>query len=170
MFCSNNYAFFYYTVSGLDSEASWAIQVSRIESSMVWFLEHFGLKFFVSNLTLSVLVSQLSTPNFSLHNSYKIKYLVKRKWELIKQSKLLKIKITILLSLFNEKYGLSWENFTIQLGLKGLISKFSREHVSFFRSPTNWLVPLEWVPQWPALDHLKLRTYCMYSIISTVIL
>ena len=32
--------------------------------------------------------SPLSTSNFSLHNTYKIKHLVIRKWELIKQRKL----------------------------------------------------------------------------------
>ena len=34
-----------------------------------------------------------------------------RKWELIKQSKLLKIKSKILSNLFNEKYGLKFGEF-----------------------------------------------------------
>ena len=46
-----------------------------------------------------------------------------RKRELIKGSKLLKIKNKIFLNLFNEKYGLKFGEFlTIQLGLKGLIT------------------------------------------------
>ena len=53
--------------------------------------------------------SQLSTPNFSQHNTYKIRYLEMKKWELIKQSKLLKIKI--LSNLFNEKYGHKFGEF-----------------------------------------------------------
>ena len=44
-----------------------------------------------------------------------------RKWKLIKQSKLLKIKSKTLSNLFSEKYGLEFgENLAIQLGLKGL--------------------------------------------------
>ena len=50
--------------------------------------------------------SQLSTPNFSLHNTYKIRRLVMRKMRIIKQSKLLKIKSKILSDLFNEKPSL----------------------------------------------------------------
>ena len=45
------------------------------------------------------------TPNFSLHNTYKVWHLVMRKWDLIKQIKLLKIKTKILVILFVEKYG-----------------------------------------------------------------
>ena len=55
--------------------------------------------------------SQLSTTNFSLYNTLKIWHLVMRKWELIKQSKLLKIKSQILSNLFNEKYGLRLGEF-----------------------------------------------------------
>ena len=55
--------------------------------------------------------SQLSTPNFSLYNTYKIWHLVMRKWELIKQSQILKIKSQILSNLFNEKYGLRLGEF-----------------------------------------------------------
>ena len=40
--------------------------------------------------------SQLLTPNFSLHNTYKIRQLVMKTWGLIKQSKLLKIKSKVL--------------------------------------------------------------------------
>ena len=43
-----------------------------------------------------------------------------RKWELLKQNKLLKINNTILSTLFNEKHELKLREFTIQLGLKGL--------------------------------------------------
>ena len=55
--------------------------------------------------------SQLSTTNFSLYNTYKIWHLVMRKWEVIKQSQLLKIKSQILSNLFNEKYGLRLGEF-----------------------------------------------------------
>ena len=55
--------------------------------------------------------SQLSAPNFSSLNTYKIGHLVKRKWEVIKQSKLLKIKNKILSNLFNGKYGLKLGEF-----------------------------------------------------------
>ena len=54
---------------------------------------------------------QLSTPNFSLHNTYKIRHLVMRKRELIKQNKLLQIKNKILSNLFNEKYELNLGEF-----------------------------------------------------------
>ena len=63
--------------------------------------------------------SQLSTPNFSLHITYQIKHLEIRKRELIKQSKLLKIKNKILSNLM-KSIGSSWENLITQLGLKGL--------------------------------------------------
>ena len=49
--------------------------------------------------------SQLSTHNFSLHNKYNVRHLVLRNWELIKESKLLKIKSKILSNLLDEKYG-----------------------------------------------------------------
>ena len=49
--------------------------------------------------------SQLSTANFSLYKTYKIRHLVLRKCGLIKQNKLLKIKSKILSNLFNEKYA-----------------------------------------------------------------
>ena len=55
--------------------------------------------------------SQLSTPNFSWHNTYKIRHLVMRKWQLIKQSKLPKINSKILSNLFNEKYELKLGEF-----------------------------------------------------------
>ena len=58
--------------------------------------------------------------NFSLHNTYKTGHLVMRNWELIKQSKQLKIKSKILLNLFNEKYGHKFGEFNNWLGLKGL--------------------------------------------------
>ena len=60
--------------------------------------------------------SQLSIPNFSWHNTYKIRHLVVRKWELIKQSKLLKTNSKILSDLFNEKYGLKLGEFNNTTG------------------------------------------------------
>ena len=90
----------------------------KFPSRIYWYIKELWNKQFsgkwVVNLTISMQTfllnafspSQLLTPNFSLHNTYKIRHLVVRKWELIKQSKLLKIKIKILSSLFNEKYGL----------------------------------------------------------------
>ena len=60
--------------------------------------------------------SQLSTPNFSLHNTYKTILLVMRKWELIKQSKPLKIKSKTLSNLFNEKYELKLGEFNNAIG------------------------------------------------------
>ena len=62
--------------------------------------------------------NQLSTPNFSLHYAYKISHLVMRKCELIKQSKLLRIKDKILSNLFDKKCGLKLEE--LQIGLKRL--------------------------------------------------
>ena len=55
--------------------------------------------------------NQLSTPNFFLHIIYKIRHLVIRKWDLIKHSKLLKIKSKTLSNLFNEKYRLKLDEF-----------------------------------------------------------
>ena len=60
--------------------------------------------------------SQLLTPNFSLHNTYKIRHLVMRNWEMIKQSKLLKIISKIPTNLFNEKYGLKLGEFNNTTG------------------------------------------------------
>ena len=48
-----------------------------------------------------------------------------KKWELIKQIKLLNIKSKILSNFFNESTGASWKNLTTQLGLKGLNSFWS---------------------------------------------
>ena len=45
-----------------------------------------------------------------------ISYLVLRAWELIKQSKLLKIKSKILSNFFNEKYGLQLGEFNNKTG------------------------------------------------------
>ena len=61
-------------------------------------------------LILSVPVSY-QHPISPLHNTYKIRHLVIRKWELIKQNKLLKIKNKILSNLFNEKYELNLGEF-----------------------------------------------------------
>ena len=60
--------------------------------------------------------SYLSTPNFSLQNTYQIRHLVMKKWELIKESKLLKIKSKILSNLFNKKYGLNLGDFNNTTG------------------------------------------------------
>ena len=62
-------------------------------------------------LTLSVPVSYQQPTSPSIYNSYKISHFVMRKWELIKQSQLLKIKSQILSNLFNEKYGLRLGEF-----------------------------------------------------------
>ena len=70
--------------------------------------EELGTK---SKINPAFSASQLSTTNFSLYNTYKIWHLVMRKWELIKQSQLLKIKSYILSTLFNEKYGLRLGEF-----------------------------------------------------------
>ena len=59
---------------------------------------------------------QLSTPNFSLHKTYKIKHLVIRNCELIKQRKLVRIKRKILSNLFNEKYRLKLGEFNNTTG------------------------------------------------------
>ena len=72
--------------------------------------------------------SQLSTTNFSLYNTYKIRHLVMRKWELIKQSQLLKIKTQILSSLFNYMYGLRLGEFKNTTGterVKARVGKVS---------------------------------------------
>ena len=69
--------------------------------------------------------SQLSVPNFASHNTYKKRSLVMRKWDLIKQSKLLKIKSKILLNWFNEKYGLKLGEFNNTTGTER-INKFLR--------------------------------------------
>ena len=60
--------------------------------------------------------SQFLTPNFSLHKTYEIRHLVMSKWELIKQSKLLKINNKILSNLFNEEYGLMLGEFNNKTG------------------------------------------------------
>ena len=60
--------------------------------------------------------SQLTTPNFSLHYTYKIRNLVMRTCELIKQNKLLKIKSKIPSNLFNEKYGHKLREFNNTTG------------------------------------------------------
>ena len=58
------------------------------------------------------LFSQLSKPNFSFHNTNKLRYLVMRKWGLMEQRKLLiRIKSEIRSKLFNEKYGLKLGEF-----------------------------------------------------------
>ena len=86
-----------------------------------------SLAFFKSSLSHNVMScfklrfnafnpSKLSTPNFSLYNTYKIRHLVMRKWELIKWSKLLKIKNKILANLFNEKYELKLGEFNKTTG------------------------------------------------------
>ena len=67
--------------------------------------------------------SHLSSPNFSLHNTYKLRHLVMRKWELIKQSKLLKIKSWRSQTCSMKSMGSGCENLAVQLGLKGLILK-----------------------------------------------
>ena len=65
------------------------------------------MRIFTYNILLSLkILFSLLTPNFCLHNTYRIRHLVIRKWELVKQSKLLKIKSKILSNLFNEKYEL----------------------------------------------------------------
>ena len=68
--------------------------------------------------------SQLSTANFSLYNTHKIWHLVMRKWELIKQSRLLKIKSQILSNLFNEKYGLRLGEFKNTTGTERVKTGF----------------------------------------------
>ena len=67
--------------------------------------------------------SQLSTTNFSLDNAYKIWHLVIRKWDLIKQSKLLKIKSKVLANLFNDKYGLKLGEFNNTAGTERVKAK-----------------------------------------------
>ena len=62
--------------------------------------------------------SQLSTPNLSLHSTYKITHLQMRKWETIKKSKLLQIETEILFNLFNQKYGLQLGEFHNTTGTK----------------------------------------------------
>ena len=54
-----------------------------------------------------------------------------RKWELIKQSKLLQIKSQILSNLFNEKYGLKLGEFNNTTGTEK-VNVISRVH-----EPTN---------------------------------
>ena len=54
------------------------------------------------------------------------------KWELIKQSKLLKINNKILSNLFNEKYGLKLGEFNNKTGterVKMFVSSFILQHV-----------------------------------------
>ena len=77
----------------------------------------------------------LSTPNFSLHNTYKIWHLVIRKWELIKQSKLLKIKSKILSNFFNEKYGLKLGEFNNTTGTERVKKTYSKQNI---RSNANF--------------------------------
>ena len=60
--------------------------------------------------------TNLSSPNFSFHNTYKIRHLVMRKRELIKQSKLLTIESKILSNFSNKKYGLMLGEFNNTTG------------------------------------------------------
>ena len=71
---------------------------------------------------------QLSISNFSLHNICKIKQLVMRNCELIKQSKVLKIKIKILINLFNDKSGLKLGEFNNTSGIER-VKKMLAMHV-----------------------------------------
>ena len=82
--------------------------------------------------------SQLSTTNFSLYNTYKIWHLVMRKWELIKQSKLLKIKSQIISNLFNEKYGLRLGEFKNTTGTER-VKKNTEPMMGF--EPTTFRTP-----------------------------
>ena len=86
--------------------------------------------------------SQLSTANFSLYNTYKIWHLVMRKWELIKQSQLLKIKVKFSQICSMKSMGSGWENLKIQLALKGLmiaavLSKLPQRFLRFTFSTWN---------------------------------
>ena len=81
----------------------------------------------ITAVTLSCSHIQLSTPNFSLHNTQNIRHMVMRKCELIKQSKLLKIETKILSILFNEKYGLKQGEFNNTTGTERVNCRFSPE-------------------------------------------
>ena len=86
--------------------------------------------------------SQLSTTNFSLYNTYKIWHLMMTKWELIKQSQLLKIKSQILSILFNEKYGLRLGEFKNTTGTERVKSdEWSTRRQLFVQSES--LIPEE---------------------------
>ena len=83
--------------------------------------------------------SQLSTPNFSSHNTYKIRQLVMRNWELIKANYLgLKVKFSH--TCLMKSMGTSWENLTIQLGLKGLKDSL----IFFYITPGVQTPKLSW--------------------------
>ena len=90
-----------------------------------------------SRLTLSVPVSYQHP--FSPHiTQYKFRYLVMRKWELIKESKLLKIKIKILLNFFNEKYGLKFGEFNNTTGTKRVKPRLIHNDIVQLRIVVNW--------------------------------
>ena len=100
------------SLKGLKLVGSWAVElclVRRVTLGRVIFSVCLYDK--MLSLLNPFSPSPLSTLNFSLHNTYKIRHLVIRKWELIKQSKLLKIKNKILSNLFNEKYELKLGEF-----------------------------------------------------------
>ena len=90
--------------------------------------------------------SQLSTTNFSLYNTYKIGHLVMRKWELIKQSQLLKIKSQILSNLFNEKYGLRLEEFKNTTGTERVNWRFGTAVLR--RSELHNCVEINTIEKW----------------------
>ena len=69
-------------------------------------LNHVNIINLLNHVNIINLFSHLLTPNFSLQNTYKIRHLVMRKFVLIKQKKLLKVKSKILSNMFSEKYGL----------------------------------------------------------------
>ena len=107
-----------------------SFQMRRLQASTNLTVESLRLSATTAHIHLYInpfSASQLSTTNFSLiYNTYKIWHLVMRKWELIKQSQLLKIKSQILSNLFNEKYGLRLGEFKNTTGTERVKNACSR--------------------------------------------
>ena len=92
------------------------IGINKFSSRKTWTVSYKNRHLFLREAMALVFAypfspSHLSTPKFSLHNIYKIRPLVIRIWELIKQSILLKIKNKFLSNLYNEKYELKMGGF-----------------------------------------------------------
>ena len=64
--------------------------------------------------------SELSKPNFSLNNTYKIRHLVMRKWNWSNKANYWRLKVIFSQICSMKSMDISWENLTIQLGLKEL--------------------------------------------------
>ena len=69
--------------------------------------------------------SKLSTPNFSLHNTQKVRHLVMRKRDWSNKANCWTLKVKLSQTCSMKSMGSNSENLTIQLGLKGLKCRIS---------------------------------------------